>query len=62
MTALLNDWDPFLDGEGVIRNYLVLLGTTNPKIHETRSDVHVDLSILRVYICILLQFHFHFRD
>ncbi|KAI3963517.1 hypothetical protein MKW98_022939 [Papaver atlanticum] len=50
LTALLNDWDPFLDGEGVIRNYLVLLDTTNPKIHETRSDVHVDLSILRALL------------
>ncbi|KAI3943336.1 hypothetical protein MKW92_038906, partial [Papaver armeniacum] len=47
LTALLNDWYPFLDGEGIISEYVRLLNTTNPNIHETRSDIHVDLGILR---------------
>ncbi|XP_026433732.1 uncharacterized protein LOC113331209 isoform X2 [Papaver somniferum] len=47
VTALLNDWYPFLDGEGIISEYVRLLNTTNPNIHKTRSDIHVDLGILK---------------
>ncbi|RZC87488.1 hypothetical protein C5167_036029 [Papaver somniferum] len=50
LTTLLNDWYPFVDGEGIISKYARLLKITNPKIHETRSDIYVDLGILRALL------------